>query len=128
MLQYGRDSSNNATLSHITLPKGTVPYIDPDFFQTGVLTTKADVYSFGIILLQLLTGRPPFSLSNDVKQALEAGNLEALLDPLAGDWPIVHAQKLARLGLKCCDVNRKSRPDLGSDVWKVLEPLRVASS
>ncbi|KAB1214366.1 U-box domain-containing protein 33 [Morella rubra] len=128
MLQYGRDSSNNATLSHITVPKGTVPYIDPDFFQTGVLTTKADVYSFGIILLQLLTGRPPFSLSNDVKQALEAGNLEALLDPLAGDWPIVHAQKLARLGLKCCDVNRKSRPDLGSDVWKVLEPLRVASS
>jgi len=122
-----RSSSNNTTtLSHRTVPKGTLPYIDPEFLQTGVLTFKSDVYSFGLILLQLLTGRPPFSIANEVEDSLDAGNLEALLDPLAGDWPIVVAQELARLGLWCCDSKRKSRPDFGSDVWKVLEPMNAS--
>jgi serine/threonine protein kinase len=46
---HDRSSSrlNNTTLCHITVPKGTLPYIDPEFLQTGVLTFKSDVYSFG---------------------------------------------------------------------------------
>lgn len=125
---HDRSSSglNNTTLCHITVPKGTLPYIDPEFLQTGVLTFKSDVYSFGLILLQLLTGRPPFSIANEVEDSLDAGNLKALLDPSAGDWPIVVAQELARLGLRCCDRKRKSRPDFGSDVWKVLEPMNAS--
>ena len=123
---HERSSTNNTTLCHITIPKGTLPYIDPEFLETGALTFKSDVYSFGLILLQLLTGRPPFLIANGVKDSLDAGNLKALLDPLAGDWPIALAQELARLGLRCCDRKRKRRPNLGSDVWKVLEPLNTS--
>ncbi|XP_041002265.1 U-box domain-containing protein 33-like [Juglans microcarpa x Juglans regia] len=125
LLQQDRNSSNT-TLYHITDVKGTLPYIDPEFLETRVLTMKSDVYSYGIILLQLLTKKSPFSIANEVKSALEAGKLKTLLDSSAGDWPIGLAQKLARLGLRCCDRIRKNRPELGSDVWKVLEPMSAS--
>ncbi|KAB1214369.1 U-box domain-containing protein 32 [Morella rubra] len=96
MLRRDRNSRNDTTLSHITIPKGTLPYIDPE---------------------------SAFSIANEVKYAVDTGNLKALLDPLAGDWPIDLAQKLALLGLRCCDRNRMSRPDLGSDVLKGTEFL-----
>uniref|UniRef100_A0A2N9GID7 RING-type E3 ubiquitin transferase n=1 Tax=Fagus sylvatica TaxID=28930 RepID=A0A2N9GID7_FAGSY len=95
-----------------------------DFGICRELTIKSDVYSFGIILLQLLTNKPAFFIANEVKHALKAGNFKDLLDPLAGDWPIELAQELAGLALWCSHKNRKSRPDLRSDIWKVLQPMR----
>ncbi|KAL4621976.1 hypothetical protein ACB092_06G264500 [Castanea dentata] len=126
MLCRDKSSSNNTTLCHFTDPKGTIPYIDPEFVDTGKLTRKSDVYSFGIILIQLLTGRSAIKLANAVQNALDARNLKALLDPSAGDWPFELAQELARLALRCCDKNRKNRPDLGSDVRNVLEQMRAS--
>ena len=126
MLCHDKSSSNNTTLCHFTDPKGTIPYIDPEFVDTGKLTRKSDVYSFGIILIQLLTGRSAIKLANAVQNALDARNLKALLDPSAGDWPFELAQELARLALRCCDKNRKNRPDLGSDVRNVLEQMRAS--
>lgn len=126
MLCHDNSSSNNTTLCHYTVPKGTIAYIDPEFSGTGKLTRKSDVYSFGIILMQLLTGRSAINLANAVQNALDARNLKALLDPSAGDWPFELAQELARLALSCCDMNRKNRPDLGSDVRNVLEQMRAS--
>nr|XP_023913748.1 U-box domain-containing protein 33-like [Quercus suber] len=126
MLCHNKSSSNNTTLCHFTDPKGTIPYIDPEFVDTGKLTRKSDVYSFGIILIQLLTGRSAIKLANAVQNALDARNLKALLDPSAGDWPFELAQELAHLALRCCDKNRKNRPDLGSDVRNVLEQMRAS--
>uniref|UniRef100_A0A2N9ECZ7 RING-type E3 ubiquitin transferase n=1 Tax=Fagus sylvatica TaxID=28930 RepID=A0A2N9ECZ7_FAGSY len=67
----------------------------------------------------------PSLIANDVKLALDERKLKSLLDPSAGDWPFEVAQELACLALRCCAKKRKNRPDLGSDVRKVLEPMRA---
>lgn len=116
---------NNTSLCCRTDPKGTFVYMDPEFLSTGELTSKSDTYSFGIILLRLLTGRSALGLRKEVQYAMNKENLKDILDPTAGDWPFVQAQQLALLAMNCCDV-RENRPDLVSEAWRVLEPMRVS--
>ncbi|WVZ63210.1 hypothetical protein U9M48_012859 [Paspalum notatum var. saurae] len=116
------------TLYRYTHPKGSFVYIDPQYLVSGDLTPLSDVYSFGIILLRLLTGRSGFGLLKEVQQAVEKGCLQAILDSSAGEWPAVYAEQLAQVGLKCCDIRRKNRPDLQTEVWTVLEPMLKSAS
>uniref|UniRef100_A0A803M0A7 RING-type E3 ubiquitin transferase n=1 Tax=Chenopodium quinoa TaxID=63459 RepID=A0A803M0A7_CHEQI len=99
-------------------------YIDPEFLETGVVTRESDIYSFGMILLRLLTGRSSSGIVKDVKCALQKDKLEFVLDFSAGDWPINQARTLAQMALQCCDRKPSKRPDLASDIWSVLEPLK----
>ncbi|CAN4111584.1 unnamed protein product [Withania somnifera] len=119
-------SEDSTTFCYRTDPKGTFAYIDPEFLETGELTPKSDVYSFGIILLRLLTGKPALGIKNEIQYALDKGNLKNLLDPTSGDWPFVQAKQLAHLAMSCCEKNSRCRPELSSEVWKVLEPMRAS--
>ncbi|CAA7057916.1 unnamed protein product [Microthlaspi erraticum] len=108
------------TKYRMTSAAGTLCYIDPEYQKSGMLGTNSDIYSFGIILLQILTGKPPLSLTHQVKKAIEEGTFSEMLDPLVLDWPLEEALVLAKLGLRCAELKRKDRPDLGKDVLPVL--------
>ncbi|KAE8733321.1 putative U-box domain-containing protein kinase family protein [Hibiscus syriacus] len=100
------------------------PYLDPQFCSTRTLTPSSDIYPFGLILLQLITGKPPVLLAEEVQYAVNGQYLNDLLDPSAGGWPYVQAEQLTRWALRCCDPNRSCRPDLASEVYKMLEQIR----
>ncbi|XP_022757364.1 U-box domain-containing protein 33-like isoform X2 [Durio zibethinus] len=100
------------------------PYLDPDFLNTGRLSHSLDIYPFGIILLQLLSGRSTQNIAETAQDALRnGGNLNSFLDSSAGVWPHQVAQ-LTHLAIRCCHINRSRRPDLASEVLKVLETMR----
>nr|CAB3496374.1 unnamed protein product [Digitaria exilis] len=76
---------------------GTFGYIAPEFLYSGKLTDKADVFSYGVVLLELITGRLPVQSSQSymddtlvgwarplISQVAEGGSLQALVDPRLG--------------------------------------------
>ncbi|XP_057988896.1 U-box domain-containing protein 52 [Hevea brasiliensis] len=116
--------AENVTQYHMTSTAGTFCYIDPEYQQTGMLGVKSDVYSLGIMLLQIITARPPMGLTHIVEQAIENGAFKEILDPAVPDWPIEEALTFAKLALQCAELRRKDRPDLGKVALPELDKLR----
>lgn len=70
--------------------KGTFGYLAPEYFQHGKVSDKTDVYAFGVVLLELITGRRPIESKRGAgeenlvlwaKPLLQQGSIEKLLDP-----------------------------------------------
>lgn len=118
---------STASLYNWSDSKGISVYVDPEFFSTGELRAHSDVYSFGIILLRLVTGLPALGIVKQVQEALEKGKLQEIIDISAGDWPYNEAHLIATLGLKCCEMKRRNRPDLVRDVLTILEPMKLST-
>ncbi|KAG0491321.1 hypothetical protein HPP92_004719 [Vanilla planifolia] len=115
--------ADNVTQYRMTSTAGTFCYIDPEYQQTGMLGVKSDIYSFGILLLQLITGKPAMGLRHHVEHSIDREELE-FLDPTVPDWPLEDALRLAKTALKCAELRRKDRPDLGKVVLPELNRLR----
>ncbi|XP_061354197.1 U-box domain-containing protein 33-like isoform X2 [Gastrolobium bilobum] len=109
-----------------TEPNGSFTHTDPEFQRTGVLTPKSDIYSFGFIILQLLTGRASVGLAGEVRKAVFCGNLFSILDSSAGEWHPVVAKRLVELGLQCCRPNSRDRPELTPTLVRELKQLHVS--
>ncbi|KAJ4977941.1 hypothetical protein NE237_008721 [Protea cynaroides] len=109
-----------------TEPKNSFPYTDPELQRNGNLTPKSDIYSFGIIVLQLLTCRPPVGLSNDVHRAMLCGKLTSILDTSAGEWPMSVVTRLVDMGLQCCELNSRDRPELTPAMVRELDQIHVS--
>lgn len=115
---------NKTTEYHKTNAAGTFFYIDPEYQQTGLLGVKSDIYSLGVILLQIITGKPPMGVAHLVEEAIQNDNLAKVLDPNVTDWPVEEALSLAKLALKCCEMKKKDRPSLASVILPELKRLR----
>lgn len=105
-------------------PVGTLCYIDPEYQRTGLISPKSDVYAFGMVILQLLTAKPAVALTHVVETAIDNSNLIKVLDIEAGHWPLEETYELARLGLRCAEMQRKDRPDLKDQVLPLLMTLK----
>ncbi|XP_045802199.1 U-box domain-containing protein 52-like [Trifolium pratense] len=116
--------ADNVTQYYMTSAAGTFCYIDPEYQQTGILTTQSDVYSLGIMLLQIITAKPPMGLAHHVKKAVENDQIEEILDPVVTDWPVEAALSFAKLALSCTELSKKDRPSLATVILPELNRLR----
>ncbi|XP_040998337.1 probable serine/threonine-protein kinase PBL17 [Juglans microcarpa x Juglans regia] len=110
---------------------GTYGYAAPEYVMTGHLTSRSDVYGFGVVLLELLIGRRALDKSrpsrehNLVEWARPLLNhnkkLLRILDPrLEGQYSVKAVMKVAHLAYQCLSQNPKGRP-LMSHVVGILE-------
>ncbi|CAL5429846.1 unnamed protein product [Camellia sinensis] len=115
--------ANGVTQYQMTAAAGTFCYIDPEYQQTGLLGVKSDVYSLGVMLLQIITARPLIGLSYHVGKAIERRTFSEILDPMVPDWPFEEALSFAKMALQCCELRRRDIPDLGSIILPELQQL-----
>ncbi|XP_073101157.1 uncharacterized protein [Elaeis guineensis] len=108
-------------------------YMAPEFAcRTVKITEKCDVYGFGVLVLEIMTGRRPVEYMEDdvvvlcdvVKGALEEGRVEECVDgKLGGKFPVEEAVPVMKLGLICTSQVPSNRPDM-AEVVKILQLIR----
>jgi len=104
---------------------GTFAYIDPEYLLTSKVSFSSDVYSLGMLLLHMVTGKPvhgDVNCRHVAEDALEGRN-SPFVDEAAGPWPLDQALAFARLALRCIDHRRHNRPDLENQILPHLEML-----
>ncbi|CAA3030869.1 probable receptor-like serine/threonine-protein kinase At4g34500 [Olea europaea var. sylvestris] len=113
--------------SHVTTRvMGTFGYVSPDYASTGMLNEGNDVYSFGVLLMEIITGRSPVDYSRPpgemnliewFKGMVGSRRGEELVDPLIEIPPPPRTLKRVLLVcLRCIDLDASKRPKMGQIV------------
>ncbi|VAH70436.1 unnamed protein product [Triticum turgidum subsp. durum] len=120
------DTEGSAPGHVSTVVKGTPGYLDPEYFLTHKLTDKSDVYSLGVVFLELLTGMQPIShgknLVREVVAANQSGMILSVVDLRMGAVPGECVERFAALGLRCCRDETDARPSM-AEVVRELETI-----
>lgn len=125
--------------SHVsTAVVGTFGYAAPDYIETGHLSSKSDVWSFGIVLYEILTGRRALERSlpkaeqqllNWVKQFPADGKkFNLIMDPrLEDQYSLSAARRIAKLAESCLMKSSKERPNMSEVVEKLKQIMKTTT-
>ncbi|OAY72657.1 Proline-rich receptor-like protein kinase PERK8 [Ananas comosus] len=134
---FGLARLADTNVTHIsTRVMGTFGYLAPEYASSGKLTERSDVFSFGVVLLELITGRKPVDASRPLgdeslvewarpllNEALESGKFEELVDPrLQKNYNEVEMFRMIEAAAACIRHSASRRPKM-SQVVRVLDSL-----
>ncbi|KAL8242780.1 hypothetical protein R6Q59_013082 [Mikania micrantha] len=105
-----------------TLVKGTFGYLDPEYFYTCKLTRKSDVYTFGVVMFEVLCGKRAIDTSIDEEQcnlarwaqdSIKEGRIKQIIDTnIRETIPTKCLKDFARLADRCLHSDPKKRPTM----------------
>ncbi|KAJ4726578.1 Protein kinase superfamily protein [Melia azedarach] len=118
-------------MTHVsTRVAGTIGYLAPEYAIRGQLTRKADIYSFGVLLVEIVSGRCNTNMRLPVEEQYllertwelyERKELVALVDTaLAGNFDAEEACRFLKIGLLCTQDTPKLRPSMSTVVRMLM--------
>ncbi|KAL5729238.1 non-specific serine/threonine protein kinase [Ranunculus cassubicifolius] len=132
---FGLAKIASDTNTHVsTRVMGTFGYLAPEYAASGKLTDKSDVFSFGVMLLELITGRRPVDSTSTfmddslvdwarplLTRAMEENNYDKIVDPRLGkDYDLNEMACMVACAAACVRHSSRRRPRL-SQVVRALE-------
>lgn len=132
---FGLAKLSSDTNTHVsTRVMGTFGYLAPEYAASGKLTDRSDVFSYGVILLELVTGRRPIDMNQEagfeslvewarpvVMRILEDGHLEDIVDPnLNGNYDPDEMFRVIETAAACVRHSALKRPRM-AQVVRALE-------
>ncbi|CAI9752965.1 unnamed protein product [Fraxinus pennsylvanica] len=110
--------------------RGTAGYLDPEYYSTQHLSTKSDVFSFGVVLLEIVSGREPlnikrpqneWSLVEWAKPHIRNSRIEEIVDPnIKGGYHAEAMWRVVEVALACIEPYSAYRPCM-ADIVRELE-------
>ncbi|GAV75936.1 Pkinase domain-containing protein/Malectin_like domain-containing protein/LRR_8 domain-containing protein, partial [Cephalotus follicularis] len=138
MADFGLSKSfpveGGTNISHVsTVVAGTPGYLDPEYYVSSRLSEKSDVFSFGVVLLEIITCRPVITnteennhISQWVSYMLTSGDINTIVDPrLQGDFDTNSVWKAVELAMACVSQSSSRRPNMNQIVVELKECLAM---
>ncbi|KAG6503497.1 hypothetical protein ZIOFF_035812 [Zingiber officinale] len=124
-------------ITHVTTAVvGTAGYAAPEYIRTGRLTAKSDIWSYGVFLYELITGRRPIDRNRPkseqkllewVKPYLsDTKKFRKIIDPkLEDEYSLKSAAKLSSVANRCLRRQSKSRPKMSEVLMMVQQIMEI---
>ncbi|KAL9266478.1 putative LRR receptor-like serine/threonine-protein kinase [Drosera capensis] len=117
-----------------SIARGSVGYQDPECYMNQQPSRKIDVYSFGIILFELISGRKPISedygnnwnIVNWARSLIGRGDITSMVDPhLIGSTKLESVWRVAEVAIQCVHGKATSRPKMQGVILAIQEAIKI---